>query len=279
MTRAAALGGGAHRDLIHIEAGVAQPFGKSRMRPRGPDREHAAPLQRPMDRLQSPGIIKRVVGLADQAFRAVVDIEQDGVERRRFRCNHLDDIGAQDARARVVEAVAEDSGHRPLRPGDHGGHQLGHRDPRFRPQHREGCAQREAHAQPADQQMRRLDGFQPSAGQRRQRLLRSGEAAAHQLVLSEFHGKFDAALHQAEFEVGAGHACRIDLFPWNHPGLLRRFGGLVQSPLWADRTGPGLLARRGRGTRRGRDLVGRWTFGSIDDRRDTPAIGRSRRQP
>ena len=230
MAGAAALGGSADGDFVDVEAGGAKPLGKCRMRARRPDREHAARPQRAADRCQSRQIVQRIIGLADQPLRAVVDIEQDGVERRGARCDHLDDVSAQNAGARIVEAVAEDFRHRPPRPGDHGGHQFRHRDPRLRPQHRERGAQRKAHAQPADQQMRRLDGFQSSTGQRRQRLLRSREAAAHQLVLAEFHGKLGAALHQAQFDVRAGHACRIDLFPRNHPKAF--------TPLWRHRAKP-----------------------------------------
>ena len=82
MARAAALGGGAHRDFVHLEPGVAKPPGEFRdsgptTRPRA-RRRAAAPLQR----LKARAIVEPVVGLAGQPVRAVVDIEQDRVEGR-----------------------------------------------------------------------------------------------------------------------------------------------------------------------------------------------------
>src|SRR6202043_4231957 len=82
MVRAAALCGGAHAYFVDNEAGVAKPPGKRAIGPRRPDREHAAPAQRAVDRLQSLRMIERIIGFADQRFGAVIDIEQDCIERR-----------------------------------------------------------------------------------------------------------------------------------------------------------------------------------------------------
>ena len=68
-----------------------------------------------------------------------------------------------------------------------------------------------------------LDRFDLSAGERRKRLLRSAEAAVHQFVRAQHHREFGAPSHQTKFDVGAGHACRIDLQPGNHAMLLRCF--------------------------------------------------------
>ena len=71
------------------------------VRSRRPYREYAARLQRGMGSPQSGEVIKRIVRLARQAFRAVVDIEQNGVvgcrggldekadiRRRNMWCNY-----------------------------------------------------------------------------------------------------------------------------------------------------------------------------------------------
>jgi len=50
--------------------------------------------------------------------------------------------------------------------------------------------------------------------------LRPAETAVHQFVRPDLHGEFVAALHQAKFDLCAGHASGIDLLPWNHAMLL-----------------------------------------------------------
>jgi hypothetical protein len=59
--------------------------------------------------------------------------------------------------------------------------------------------------------MRALDGFDSSAGERGERLLRPTKAAAHQLVLAQPHGEFGTSLHQTKLDVGARHAGGIEL--------------------------------------------------------------------
>jgi len=166
-------------------------------------------------------VIERIIGFADQRFGAVIDIEQDCIERRRLRLNHLDNIGTADAGARIVKTVAEQAGHRTPGPRDHGRHQLGHHDPRISSEHRQRGTQRKSHAQAADQQLRTLHRFDPLAGKRGQRLFGAAEAAVHQFARTEHHGEFGTSLHQAKFDVCAGNGCGIDLQPGNHAMLLR----------------------------------------------------------
>src|SRR6202048_4654987 len=121
MTRAAAFGRRAHRNLVDRETGITQPFCKFRVRPRRPDREHTGRPQRPVDRLQPLRIVERVIGLANETFGTVVDIEQDGIERFRLRSYHLDDVGLPNVRAGILQALAKNVLHRAARPDDHGG--------------------------------------------------------------------------------------------------------------------------------------------------------------
>jgi hypothetical protein len=151
MAGTAALGGGAHGNLVHGEAGFAKPFGKQGMRPRRPNRQHAAGPQCPADGFQPLQIVERIVGFADQTLGAIVDIEQDRIKRRRMGLNHLDDVCGENACAGIGKAIAEDVSHWTLRPRDHGGHKLGHHDPGSGSQHGERGAECEPHAQSADQ--------------------------------------------------------------------------------------------------------------------------------
>ena len=65
--------------------------------------------------------------------------------------NHLNDVGLPNARAGIVKTFAEHICHRTSRPRNYGGHKLGHHDSRLGSQHGKRGAEREPHAQPADQ--------------------------------------------------------------------------------------------------------------------------------
>src|SRR6202022_1867074 len=133
------------------EARGAKPFGKCGIPPRRPDREPATRPQRPEDRLQSLWVVERIVGFANKALRTIIDIEQDRIERRGVRLNHVDDVRVADTGARIVKAIADDAGYGTARPRDDGRYKLGHHDPRFSSEHGERGAEREPHAQAADQ--------------------------------------------------------------------------------------------------------------------------------
>ena len=226
MTRALALCRRTDIELVHLEAGLAKPFGECRIRTRRPNRQHASRPQRAVNGLQSLHVIKRVIRLADQSFRAVVDIEQDRIESADVRSNDLDCIGFVNARARIGKALAKKSCHRTSGPGDHGRHQFGHHDPRIRAQHRKRGTEREPHAQSADQQIRTFDRFDSSARQRRKRLFRAAEPAVHQFIRAQHHRKIIAPLHQTKFDFRPRHARGIDLQPRNHDYNSAGFAGL-----------------------------------------------------
>ena len=98
--------------------------------------------------------VEPVIGVARQAFRAIVDIEENGVIAASAGADQALDIRLLDADARIVEAIAENLRHRPPRPGDDRGHELGDDDPRLRAESAERGAQGEAHAEPADEHAR-----------------------------------------------------------------------------------------------------------------------------
>ena len=104
-----------------------------------------------------------------------------------------------------VRLVAEHLGHRPARPCDDRRHQFSDDDPRVGPERDQRGTKREAHAQSADQDSRRLAAANSLAGHGRERLLGAAETAVHQLVLAEHDREFGAALLQAQFAAAAGH--------------------------------------------------------------------------
>jgi hypothetical protein len=82
-------------------------------------------------RLQSCRTVERIIGLAGQAFRTVIDVEQNGIEFRTVRADDFGNIGFPDAHAGVAEAIAKDFRHRAARPGDDGRDEFDHQDLRL----------------------------------------------------------------------------------------------------------------------------------------------------
>ena len=176
---------------------------------RRPDREHAARPQRRARRAQ--GRRRRRAGRWRRG------------SARPGRCRHR--AGSRRTRPRAARSIAATS---PRRSSTRGSSRLPANSaaigPRAqattagtssatatcapRPQRRQRRAQREAHAEPADQQRAaRGPSAMPLAGQRRQRLLRAAEPAVHQLVAAEHDRKFVAAPLQPQL-AAAGHRAR-----------------------------------------------------------------------
>ena len=193
-----------------------KPLCECRIGPGRPDGQNAARPQRGVRRLQPGWIVERIIGLAGQAFRTVIDVEQDGIELRTVGADDFGNIGFPDAHAGIAKAVAKNFRHRAARPGDDGRDKFNHHDLRLVAERTERGTQRKAHAEAADEQMRFCDLFDLLRRERRQCGLRAREAAVHQLVGAEHDGELLAAAHQAEFIVGAGNAGGVDLFPGNH---------------------------------------------------------------
>ena len=176
--------------------------------------------------LEPGDVVQPVIGLAGQAFGAVVDIEQDGIESARMTRDHVGDIHLLDAHAGIAQAVAENLRHRASCPGNDRRHQLGHHNLRLGPKHLERGPQREAHAEATDQEMRRCDLLDFLRSKRRQRLFRARQTAVHQLVGAEHDRELAATPHQTQFIFGAGNPRGIDLFPWNDAAACNMAGTL-----------------------------------------------------
>src|SRR5260370_1109861 len=77
--------------------------------------------------------------------------------------------------------------------------------------------------------MRFLDRFDLLGCERGERGFGTTETAVHQFVGAEHDGELGAASHQPQFPVGAGDACGIDFYPWNHGELLAHEHNLLSS--------------------------------------------------
>ena len=80
VARPLAVGAGADDLLLDPEAGLEQGLAEPRIRPRRPDRQHAAGLQCRLGDRKAARFIQPLVLRPDQRVGAVVDVEQDQVE-------------------------------------------------------------------------------------------------------------------------------------------------------------------------------------------------------
>ncbi len=165
---------------------------------------------------QSFEVIEPVIGGSGQPGGAVVDIEQDRIKSRTTTPDERNDVGFAEAHARIGQAVAEDRRHRTSGPGQDGRHQLGHDDPGIRSEHAERGAQREAHAQSADQYPRTRAGLNSLASHGGERRFGSAKTAVHQLVLTEPDREFGTTPHEPKLAAAARHLRGIDAGPGNH---------------------------------------------------------------
>ena len=207
------LAGGADVDFVDVEACTAKALCECRIGPGRPHGQNAARPQRGVRRLQPCWIVKRIIGLSGQAFRTVIDVEQDCIELRTVGADGLGNIGFPDAHPGIAKAVAKNFRHRAACPGDDGRDKFNHHDLRLVVERTQCGTQRKAHAEPADEQMRFCNLFDFLRRQRRKCGFRPREAAVHQLVGAEHDGELLAAAHQAEFIARCRECGRCRSFP------------------------------------------------------------------
>ena len=79
-------------DLVYLEARGNKPFGDGTVRTGGPHAEYAFGPERAVNDVQSGLRVEPVITLLGQSLRAVVDVQQDGIERRPSRPQKEGDI-------------------------------------------------------------------------------------------------------------------------------------------------------------------------------------------
>ena len=95
-------------------------------------------------------VVEFLILICCKGRRAIVDIQQDGIEAVRCVLQGTADVLHQDSKSRILQRVAcqrcQGTGGVPI---DDGRHQLGHHDGGVRGQQVQGSAQGKAHAQSA----------------------------------------------------------------------------------------------------------------------------------
>jgi hypothetical protein len=115
--------------------------------------------------------IEAVVGIAGEAVRPVVDVEQDRVIIRFSLGDHRPDVAGDERDAGIVETAGGELRHRSARPVDDLGDEFGDGEPGAAREGSEGGAQGEAHAITADQKMGRVPAGQALDRYRGERFL------------------------------------------------------------------------------------------------------------
>ena len=123
-------------------------------------------------RVDAAVAVEPAVGRSGQGVRAVVHVEQHGVELGGAPAQRRGHIDFFHAHAPVLERVTGKRAERAAIPGHHRRNELRDDDRRAWRQNVERGAQREAHAEAANQDARRWRA-EPAAGERRQRVLRA----------------------------------------------------------------------------------------------------------
>ncbi len=127
-----------------------------------------------------PSSYSRVLCGRGEGGRAVVDVEQHRVEAARALAQRGGDVADRYLDPPILQRMLRQRSQRPAIPLDHRRHQLRDDDGGVGRQHVEGRAQREPHAEAADQDARLVAGSRPGAAKRRERFLRAVHAARHQ---------------------------------------------------------------------------------------------------
>ena len=68
-------------DLVYLETGSNEAFGESTVGTRRPHAEHSFGPERPVGHVQPGPGVEPVITLLGQSLRAVVDVQQDRIER------------------------------------------------------------------------------------------------------------------------------------------------------------------------------------------------------
>ena len=133
---------------------------------------------------QTVPIVKSRVRGRGHSDGSVVDIEQDGIERRGARSDSLGHITFLDADTRVLQGVFRDRAERPAVPLQDRRNQLGDDDKCFRRQNIERRPQGEPHSEPPDEDARPGQGARPATPQYTEGVLRAVRPARHQGLMA-----------------------------------------------------------------------------------------------
>src|SRR5260221_5464027 len=105
MTRTALLQAGAHALDLDAESGVPQALLELAIVPRRPDRENPAGPERRASRGESRVVVEAGVSRCGERVRAVVHVEQNGVERVDARPEHDRDVPRVDTHPPILQRV------------------------------------------------------------------------------------------------------------------------------------------------------------------------------
>ena len=168
-------------DVFHFdgESAMAQALLEFLVLSGGPDGQHAVALESGEGGGDSAVVVEAGVVRSGEGGRAVVHVKQHGVELAAPRGECDSDVIDLDLHARIRQRISGERAERAAIPVDYGGYYFGDDNARVRRQELERCAQRETHAESADENTRLFQNHRAAARERGERFFRAVHAAGH----------------------------------------------------------------------------------------------------
>ena len=187
-----------HAPHLYLESALAQALLELSVLSGRPDSQHPLHLERRVDSGNSAVVIKPCVVRGGHCRRAVVHIQQHGIELAKARTEYRPNVSCLHSHALVLQRLSRQRPERAMIPLHDCGRQLGHYNGRTRLKQIERRAQREALSQAADQYARPLELPHPLGRQRRHRLFRAVHPAGHKDRAVSQYEVFVAATNQLQ---------------------------------------------------------------------------------
>jgi len=152
---------------------------------RGPKGNPSAGTEGPANERKPVAGVKPGVFRLHERCRAVVHIEENGIEFCGATPDALENIAREDAHARVIEKLAVEARKKLPVPRDDLGQKFGHLNGGLRPRQLEHAPKAEPEPEPANQDTRRINGHRKVAGEVGEQTLGNRVVRTHELAAVE----------------------------------------------------------------------------------------------
>jgi hypothetical protein len=182
-------GAGAGLRALHGETRVRQAPLELAIDTGRPDAEYATRPQCSAYRGHAGDIVQTRIGCDRQRGGAVVDVEEDGIERRLARSQDLPHVDRLDLDAGIIERMARQRAENTTVPLDDGGYEFGDQNTRVRRKRVERRTYREAHTEASQQHVGTHQCSCALAAKDGKRFLRGRRAARHEALTVRENGE------------------------------------------------------------------------------------------
>jgi hypothetical protein len=190
----------ASADVLYLdgEPAMAQALLEFFVLSGGPDGQHAVALESGEGGGDSAVVVEAGIVRAGEGGRAIVYVEEHGVELAAPRSECDGDVVDLDLHARIYQRISGERAEGAAIPVDYGGDNFGDDNLGVRWEEIERCAQRETHAEAADENARLLQSQCLVASKCGERFFRTVHAAGHKAFAVGEDDVFVAAADQLQ---------------------------------------------------------------------------------